>query len=69
MIKAVELTAVPRTVEWLDDSREFCGKVIPEGASAFVIATRRVQLEAAHGVEVERRAVGIAFSRTGFDSP
>jgi hypothetical protein len=44
VIKAVDPTASPRKVEWLDSSRVFCGKVVREGGRAYVIAERQVQL-------------------------
>ena len=44
VIKAVDPTGSPRRVEWLDDSRVFCGKVVREGSSSYVVATRQVQL-------------------------
>jgi hypothetical protein len=44
VIKAVDPTGSPRKVEWLDDSRVFCGKAVREGGSSYVVATRQVQL-------------------------
>lgn len=44
VIKAVDPTGSPRKVEWLDDSRVFCGKVVRERSSSYVVATRQVQL-------------------------
>ena len=44
VIKAVDASAVPRKVEWLDGSRVFCGPVVREGEQAFVWANREVPL-------------------------
>ena len=44
VIKAVDSSAIPRKVEWLDDTRVFCGRVVREGDQAFVIASHEVAL-------------------------
>ncbi len=44
VIKAVDPTASPRQVEWLDDTRVFCGTVVRDGGSSYVVATRQVRL-------------------------
>ncbi len=44
VIKAVDPTKSPRSVEWLDDTRVLCGKVTRDGHQAFVTATRQVPL-------------------------
>ena len=44
VIKAVDPTGSPRKVEWLDDSRVFCGTVFREGGLAYVVADRQVRL-------------------------
>lgn len=44
LIKAVDPTASPRKVEWLDDTRVFCGPIERDGRQAFVTAARQVAL-------------------------
>lgn len=44
VIKAIDATAVPRKVEWLDDTRVLCGKVVRVGTKSFVISERIVPL-------------------------
>jgi hypothetical protein len=44
VIKAVDPTKSPRSVEWLDDTRVLCGTVTRDGNQAFVTATRQVPL-------------------------
>lgn len=44
LIKAVDPAATPRQVEWLDDTRVFCGPIERDGRQAFVRAARQVQL-------------------------
>ena len=44
VIKAIDPTKSPRSVEWLDDTRVLCGKVTRDGPRAFVTATRQVPL-------------------------
>lgn len=44
LIKAVDPTKSPRSVEWLDDTRVLCGKVVRLGTQSFVLATREIQL-------------------------
>jgi hypothetical protein len=44
VIKAVDPSATPRQVEWLDDSRVLCGPIERVGTQTFVTATRQVDL-------------------------
>jgi hypothetical protein len=44
VIKAVDPMKIPRSVEWLDDTRVLCGKVVREGDQAFITATRQIAL-------------------------
>lgn len=44
VIKAVDPTCSPRQVEWLDDTRVLCGRVVREGDAAYIIAERQVAL-------------------------
>ena len=44
VIKAVDPLKSPRSVEWLDDTRVLCGKVVREGDQAFITATRQIPL-------------------------
>jgi len=44
VIKAVDPTAVPRQVEWLDDGRVLCGTIERVGLQAFITANRVINL-------------------------
>ena len=44
MIKAVDPTVTPRSVEWLDDSRVLCGRIERQGDQAFIFPDREVAL-------------------------
>lgn len=44
MIKAVDPLAVPRQVEWLDESRVLCGRIERTGDQAFIFPSREVAL-------------------------
>jgi hypothetical protein len=44
MIKAVDPNAVPRKVEWLDDSRVLCGRIERHGDQVFIFPAREVPL-------------------------
>jgi hypothetical protein len=44
VIKAVDPLAIPRKVEWLDDTRVFCGPIARDGDKTFITATRQVAL-------------------------
>ena len=44
VIKAVDPTAVPRQVEWLDGGRVLCGSIERIGSQAFITANRVIQL-------------------------
>lgn len=44
VIKAIDPSGVPRKVEWLDESRVFCGQVSREGNCAYITAERQVAL-------------------------
>lgn len=43
-IKAVDPTASPRAVEWLDADRVMIGPIVRDGSQAFVIVQRQVAL-------------------------
>lgn len=44
VIKAVDPTATPRKVEWLDDSRVLCGRIERHGDMTFIFPTKEVKL-------------------------
>ena len=44
LIKAINPAASPRAVEWIDDTRVFCGKVVRKGTQAFVLTSRQIPL-------------------------
>ena len=44
VIKAVDHTASPRKVEWLDDTRCLCGPVERIGDQSFITAVREIRL-------------------------
>ena len=44
VIKAVDPLKSPRSVEWLDDTRVLCGKVVRESDQAFITASRQIPL-------------------------
>ena len=44
MIKAVDPLAVPRQIEWLDESRVLCGRIERLGNQAFIFPNREVPL-------------------------
>ena len=44
LIKAVDRNESPRRVEWLDDSRILCGKIIRVGTQAIIFPTHDISL-------------------------
>ena len=44
MIKSVDPTAIPRKVEWLDDSRVLCGRIERHGEQAFIYPSQAIAL-------------------------
>ena len=44
VIKAVDPLKSPRSVDWPDDSRVLCGKIVREGKKVLITPTRQIPL-------------------------